>query len=728
MNLNLILLLLSLFYLMLVAVLHFNRKKEKSLSYDVYNYIILIAFGGIIFDLLYVDSSLLIMSDIAIFSVHNIILILLVCLVTLYLFFSSVTSLRRVQKKVLLIVSMYLVAIGVNLFLYLNDNFGTLFNLSWHEIFLYSVVILSIFSWLGYIVLNVKKMDRKKIAPVIVFTLFFLPVMYIRSMEPSILIITPFVTYLAVLMYHTFDDYEEKMLSEELAIAREQIEKANFAREEFLAEMSHQIRTPLNTIVGYSQIIEEQNISDNIKEDVANIKSASANLLDLVNNIIDVSKITVDQLEIVNDEYDVQQLVSEVVAIATERIGQKEIKFNVDIDKNIPKYLYGDYHRMKQIMVNMLANAIKQTEKGEINFKIETEHIEEKCRLVIVIENSGVIVHVEDDKMFEKYEQLNTGQFQPMEESDLNVALTSRLVELMNGSLIISDEVELGTKITISVVQKIVDSFPKKNLESIIHCDINNLNLIGKRVLLVDDNKINLKVTTKLLTNYDLKVDGVFSGQECLEKINNGESYDLIFLDAMMPNMSGIETLQKLRKIKNFQTPVVVLTANATIGMRDKYLKDGFNDYVAKPVERKELEGILITFFRNEKDEKMKDNLLLVNLATLAENGIDVEKGVEFLGGVEAYNEILNDFQVEAPKKLNKLDEHRREKDLKNYAVLAHSFKTDAKYLGFTKLIDMAYRHEMESKNENLDYINNHFDELNKEVIRVYSLIKKYLK
>ncbi len=718
MDLSILLIGVSFLYLILVAVLYYVRKNEEDLR--LFKIMLGLGFFALVFDAAIIIDGISHGVNAAnnLASAHDGILLALTGLIGIYVF----SDFLKGKPMAIYYFGVFYIALIFS---------NVIVQLIWEEfriIFFYSVVILSMVSWFTYFVFNFKEVEHKKIWLPLLFTTLFLPVMILEITNPEILIVSSFVTFIVVVYYHTLEKFNEKHLLNELAVAQEQIEKANFARQDFLTEMSHQIRTPLNAIVGYSQLIEKQAISDNIKEDVQNIKVASTTLLDLVDNIIDASKITVDELEIVNKKYNVQDLFNEVIAIAKERIGKKPIIFNVELDKNLPNSLEGDYNRLKQVMVNILTKAIKTTDEGEINFKVTIEIKDDDCRMKIFIEKSGIISNYEDDEMFAKYEKLNTGKFQLMEESNLNLAITTRLVELMGGSLIVNEQVDLGSQVTISINQKIIPFCPVQNLENIIHYDITHLNNADKRVLIVDDNKINLKVAKKLLNGYGLKTDEVFSGKECLEKINSGEQYDLILLDDMMPNMSGVETLGMLRKIKDFKTPVVALTAHATIGMREKYLAKGFNDYIAKPIEQSELEKVLLKFLKGEGTIKDEEDLSIANLGILVENGIDVEKAIQLLDGIDTYNETLADFLEEAPKKIKRLDEYRASNDMENYAILAHSFKTDAKYCGLIDLIDLAYHHELESKNNNLGYINDNFKKLNDEVERILKLLKKYLK
>ncbi len=713
----------SLFYLVVVTFLYFNSKRKQTLEIKVYKYMLTAVFLGIFIDFikLYISNKVINpdMSMVVISYLYSVFLLTIICLTTLYVFLPSTKKFtNKTPKWVYLIGGVYLLSIIINFVFEIYEiNFY----------FLYLVIGISIFSWFLYILINFQNIKKKKYMPIIIFILLFPLVIYIQSVNPDLLITTVFISSIIIFIYLTFENVNIELINE-LEIAKEQVDKANFNKAEFLSEMSHQIRTPLNAIVGYSQCIEEHDLSDDIMEDVQNIKKASNNLLELINNIVDISKMSLNQLEIINDKYEVGKLLDEVVTITKDRIGNKQLEFRTDFNDNLPKFLYGDYNRLKKVIINVLTNAVNCTEKGYIDFKIDAIKNDEMYRLTIVIENTGVIFpNDEIDSMFKKYSHLNTDKFQSMEETNINLAMTRRLVELMKGSIIVTDETGIRSCVTVTINQKAINDTITNNLENTIHLDLSALNVADKRVLLVDDNKINLKVASKLLANYGLQTDEVFSGQECLDKINSGEQYDLILLDDMMPNMSGVETLNKLKKIKRFNTPVIALTANATIGMKEKYLKDGFDEFIPKPIEKKELNTILVKFLKLKNTNITANSPTTINLDLLASNGIDVEKGIELLGDIETYNEMLKDFLSEAQKKIIKLNAYREANDMENYAILAHSFKTDAKYFGFTKLIDISYNHEIESKNKNIEYINNNYRELDNELNRILTILRKYL-
>ena len=412
----------------------------------------------------------------------------------------------------------------------------------------------------------------------------------------KLLLITFPMTFVSFLMYHTIENPDVKMI-EELELAKERADKANAAKTDFLSNMSHEIRTPLNAIVGFSQNLYEEDIPDTAKDQVKDIITASNNLLELVNGILDISKIEANKLEIINDEYSFKRVFDELCSLAHARMGDKDLILRTQYDESIPKVLYGDKLRVKQVILNILTNSIKYTKKGFVEFKISSIIKDDICRLIISVEDSGIGIKQENiEKLFTKFQRFEEKN-STIEGTGLGLAITKKLVELMNGQIIVQSVYGQGSKFTIALDQRIINN-PTIDLEADdkITLDSETYDLTGKKVLVVDDNNLNLKVASKLLSKYNLTIELVSSGRECLEKIQSGATYDLVLLDDMMPKMSGVETLGELKKIEGYNIPTVILTANAIAGMREKYLRDGFDDYLAKPIDKGELNKVLKEF------------------------------------------------------------------------------------------------------------------------------------
>ncbi len=466
-----------------------------------------------------------------------------------------------------------------------------------YTLFVFGIVYI----FLMFLVLSdLKNLKNKKFIPVILLIVEAIIMITIQALCPELnYLVNPSWVITLMVMYFTIENPDIKMI-EQLNIARDTAEKANAAKTDFLSNMSHEIRTPLNAIVGFSNLLlDDESVPEKAKDEVRDIVMASDNLLEIVNGILDISKIEAGKLEIIDTEYSIKKVIDELVALSKGRLGDKPIEFKTNIDQSIPPVLYGDAGRIKQICVNILTNAIKYTKEGWIEFKVSSVVKDNICRLIISVEDTGIGIKEKNiDKLFNKFERLDLEDNVTIEGTGLGLAITKKLVDLMHGKIVVQSVFGKGSKFTVSIDQRIVENPTiKVDAEKITNKEIivNN-----KKVLLVDDNKINLKVAERLLESYGIKTESVESGFACLDKIKAGEKYDLIMLDDMMPKMSGVETLKKLKEIKGFDTKVIALTANALTGMREKYLNDGFNDYLAKPINKEELNKIINKYLNND--------------------------------------------------------------------------------------------------------------------------------
>ena len=599
----------GLFCIVLLMILFFSKSRIDSKETKLYGFMLISSFFDIVLVLAELIITYYFLDDVNMYLVkglnkidfiHYIMWPTLLSLYTIYVTYLDEEKYNKAKK---IFLTLDIIAILIEFMLPINiistkeamgvTGIGPTF------VFLISsfYVIVNII----ILIKNYKKIKNKKNLPFLFFLIFIIIAMLLRAYNPTLIVIPAIIVYINMIMYFTIENPDVKLI-EEINIAKESAIKASNAKTEFLSNMSHEIRTPLNAIVGFSEALQsDERIPVEAREDIKDIVMASDSLLEIVNGILDISKIEADKLEIVNTTYSPKKVFDELVVLTRGRLGfEKQIEFKTSFSSDIPATLYGDYARVKQIVLNLLTNAVKYTNEGYISFTVECVNInKDLCRLIISVEDSGIGIKKDKiDKLFTKFERLDEERNITIEGTGLGLAITKKLVELMHGKMVVQSIYGKGSKFTVSLDQKIVAT---KEKEEIKEKTVVKGNYKGKRVLVVDDNKLNLKVAERLLREYNLFVDEVASGFDAIDRINMGVPYNLILMDDMMPKMSGCETLKELKKNKDFHTKTVALTANAISGMREKYLSVGFDDYLAKPIKKEELEVILDKYLREDK-------------------------------------------------------------------------------------------------------------------------------
>lgn len=462
----------------------------------------------------------------------------------------------------------------------------------------YIVSIISIIYNLRSIVKNKNNSNNKLKKAVISFTLFIIAGFIGQILFGELILISFVLAIITIITYGNVENPDLKAI-EELNIATQQADSANRAKSDFLSSMSHEIRTPLNAIVGFAQALAKEEISGPAKDEVKEILNASTGLLETINGILDVSKLEARKIEIVKTDYSTRKLINEIVSLANSRLGSKALELKFEIDEKLPPVLYGDYGHIKQIITNLITNAIKYTKYGYVLLKIDALVGKDKCMLTITVEDSGIGMAKEDlDILFDKFQKAESSKNSNILGTGLGMSITKGLVDLMKGELNVQSEPTKGTTFTVVLDQEMSDKVINDIPEQINFGKTTPFNASGQKVLVVDDNKINLKVAERMLSEYQLTLDFCESGRECIDKILNGNKYDLILLDIMMPKMKGPEVLAELKKYQTFTIPVVALTADAVAGMEDKYIEQGFSDSLPKPIVEEELYYLLKKFLK----------------------------------------------------------------------------------------------------------------------------------
>jgi len=530
----------------------------------------------------------------------------------------------------------------------------------------------------------------------------------------------------------------------ELAKMEERRAKAaSEAKSNFLANMSHEIRTPINAVLGMNEVILRECKDEKIIEYAQNIESAGRTLLSLINDILDFSKIESGSMEIHEAEYELSSVLNDVFNMVNLKAQQKALKLQFDIDETIPDKLFGDEMRIRQVMVNILNNAVKYTQEGKITLSLNGIEQEKGILLVLKVKDTGIGIKPEEmDSLFDKFKRLDLDKNKTVEGSGLGLAITHSLIELMDGTIDVESEYGVGTTFIITLPQGIRSKSQIGDFKSRIAKTIKNSKEYHEKfvapdtkILVVDDTPMNHVVIRELLKNTKIQIESARSGAECLEK-QRFEKYDIIFMDYRMPQMDGIETLEAMKEdddSKNKDTPVIILTANAISGARENFLQAGFEDYLSKPIESEKLEELIMKFLPKDKvtasedeskgDDHEEDTVGNDNPFTGVFKEIDYKEGLKNCGSLESYLNILKVYYDSINFTRDNIYGAYESENIKDYTSYVHSLKSTSRTIGATKLSNMAKMLEDAGNNEDINTI----DEFTPELLNLYHIVEHEL-
>ncbi len=553
----------------------------------------------------------------------------------------------------------------------------------------------------------------------------------------------------------TEDIDDEKRERDELRDASERALAASEAKSSFLSNMSHEIRTPINAVLGMNEMILRECSDNNILAYSENIRTAGSTLLGIVNDILDFSKIEAGKMEIIPVDYDLSSLINDLVNMIHAKADDKGLKLILKIEKEVPKFLHGDEVRIKQVITNILTNAVKYTEEGSVTLIIDYEKVADDADSILLdvcVTDTGIGIKPEDmKKLFSEFDRIEEERNRNVEGTGLGMSITKHLLNMMGSTLEVESVYGLGSKFSFKLAQTVVGWEEIGDYEASYKASLGkhakyheSFRAPEAEILVVDDNEMNLIVFQNLLKQTDVKIDTAMSGDEGLA-LSSDKKYDIIFLDHMMPEKDGIETLRELRsrsKDPNLETPAICLTANAISGAKEKYISAGFDDYLTKPIDFDKLEELLRKYLPEEKIGEAEENLSGEDPAADGSeqlpdeydqrlellsyvNEIDVDAGLQNNGSQDAYFDLLKIFKDSAPAKIAELEELYASGDIPAYTIKVHALKSSARIIGAADLGEEAQRLEDAGKAEDTEYIKAHHSEFMEEYSRIVDSLKE---
>lgn len=516
-------------------------------------------------------------------------------------------------------------------------------------------------------------------------------------------------------------------------------QSANESKDSFIANISHEIRTPMNAILGFSELILQIESTGEIGGYASDIKRASNNLLAIINDLLDISKIESGKLELNPVGYFTHYLFTDVESVVSIPIMNKGLEWRTHINPELPSKMFGDIVRIRQILINVVNNAVKFTREGYVEFSADFEPASDNDELIMLIfkiRDTGIGMHEEDLKIiFDKFKQVDAKANRGIEGTGLGLSISRQLVQLMGGDIEVSSEYGHGTTFEIKILQKVLDS---KKLSSYVLTQKKEEEQGRKRfyapaakILVVDDNSVNLRIFSGLLKHYQIEVDIADSGQMSIDMAKE-KNYDIIFMDHMMPEMDGVEAQHRIRNLNDYykNAPIVAVSANAIRGVRDKYIESGFSDYLSKPIEAARLESSLLNYLPQnmiiEEIEQEKEEVPEIDFEI---KGVDVFSGVlKCDNNLDDYLDILKIFYECGSMKLNEISSMVERDDIAGYAISVHALKSVAANIGAHKLFTMAKIHELAGKSGNAEFVKDNYESLLEEYDYILNNIGDLLK
>ncbi|MDD6307705.1 MAG: ATP-binding protein [Clostridiales bacterium] len=687
--------------LALMAVMYFTAKREKTQIHRVFSTILILSMihlvldGMTIYTVNHLESIPLWMNDV----LHR--LFLGTMEVIFYLVYHYIVLLVESESEDCLNISrlgtllLGIVLLGV-VFLplyYVETENG---NYSYGPTVYMVYVCIAIYLLLTIIMLirHWKQIHvKKKIAVSIALGIEVVLTLY-QMVRPVALVSGMGITLINLSFYLIMEN-PDVALVEQVREEKRKADEANAAKSIFLSNMSHEIRTPMNAIVGMAEILLRTDLTEEQREYLANIKSSGNALVSIVNDILDISKIEAGKMELVEDVYELRPMLSDIRMIIQNRIGDKPIELLYEIDENLPRKMYGDGLRIRQVIINLMNNAVKFTDEGYVKLSMrQEEKSEEEILLYVSVSDTGQGIREEDlQKLFGAFEQVDKKKNKGKEGTGLGLAISSQLIGMMGGKLQVTSEYGVGTEFFFTIRQKTVSIEIEE--EGTAEGESMNFTAPEAKILIVDDNELNLKVAIGLLAPLKMQIDVAESGKKSLAMVQE-KKYDIIFMDHLMPVMDGVETTECLRKMEGTyykEVPVIALTANAMTEAQKVFAEAGMNGFVAKPIDMRQLCAVIQKWLPEEliirqetNQEAAVDKGKMKNEELPEIEGIDINEGIKNTGSKEFFIELLGDFYKLIDLKSAKIEKCMADNLIKDYTIEVHALKSSSRMLGAMEL------------------------------------------
>lgn len=590
----------------------------------------------------------------------------------------------------------------------------------------YACIIMSIGLIIKLLVKHGKDIPEKKRVAIIIAMLSEAPVAFFQIVVPTSLISSLGLTLLIIGLYMTVENPDARLVKL-LEKETKRADVANQAKTNFLANMSHEIRTPINAVLGMNEMILRESKEHNVKEYAMDVQGAANSLLSIINDILDITKIEAGKLTIILAEYTFSTMLHDVINMISFKAKAKELNFKVIIDENIPSVLKGDDIRLRQILVNLLNNAVKYTHQGEITLEARLLPCEQEntARISFMVKDTGIGIKKEDiDKLFIPFERIEEKRNRNIEGTGLGMNIIMQLLTLLDSKLNVKSEYGTGSEFSFVLNQEIINEEPIGKFED--HLKTQNsehdyqtyFEAPEAKILVVDDNEMNRKVFRGLLKDTKMQIEEAASGKECIAKVKK-TAFHIIFMDHMMPEMDGIETLNEMKKMDDYpskNTPVVILTANAIVGAKEQYLKEGFRAYLSKPIEYQKLEKLVEelldkNLIHHVRKAVLQDEETSIDTSELPIiDGLDWNYAAIHFKDKDALLKTVKFFSASIEYDAKELEalylEIEQEQGRKNFCTKVHSMKNSAAIIGIIPLSGMAKVLEDAARNNELDALN----------------------